>query len=319
MPGLQEGPRRLRHLAGPFPVKAMAAPRPREYGPALLGAGLLAASFLASGCATRAPFNPDDPQNVRFMGDVLYQAWRRDRRTPVVSARFPEWTEREAYGVQHRFVESRMRHDRAGGLKIGLSSEREMERYGAVQPAVGVLWENRRETPGRRIAIPRDGFMFVEPEIGFMVRRAILGPLPAAADLADYLEAAVPVVELPWVDFERGRTLVRTDLIASNLGSEGYVVGEPVSLDGLDLAALPVTVFSDGRRRVDTTGAAAYGGDPLAAARWIINEGTRRGWRLKPGDIIITGNLSPITLPAVPGIWRIDFGPLGEVEFFLRR
>ena len=55
-------------------------------------------------------------------------------------------------------------------------------------------------------------------------------------------------------------------------------------------------------------------GDPLDGVVWIANELSRRGFGLRPGDIIATGTWTGLHF--VRGAPRIvaDFGTLGRVE-----
>ena len=103
-------------------------------------------------------------------------------------------------------------------------------------------------------------------------------------------------------------------LVPTDIATRDVALGAPVAAGTVDLAAVKVLATHDGR----TLGERAAG--PANAAlwesvRWIVNEfALARGYRVEAGHIVMPGNLTGLHAGA-PGHYRIDYGPLGSVEF----
>jgi 2-keto-4-pentenoate hydratase len=55
-------------------------------------------------------------------------------------------------------------------------------------------------------------------------------------------------------------------------------------------------------------------GDQWLALQWLINQTLANGWEINPDHLLITGAIGKM-LAADPGHYRIDYGPLGIIEF----
>jgi 2-keto-4-pentenoate hydratase len=60
-------------------------------------------------------------------------------------------------------------------------------------------------------------------------------------------------------------------------------------------------------------GTDALGGQWKAALR-LVNTMVKQGWKIEPGQIIITGALGRM-VPGKPGNYIADYGPLGTITF----
>ena len=56
---------------------------------------------------------------------------------------------------------------------------------------------------------------------------------------------------------------------------------------------------------------------PLSLALWLINTIVQQGWKIKRGQIIITGAL-PKAIPGKPGKYTADFEKLGKISFEIK-
>ena len=58
-------------------------------------------------------------------------------------------------------------------------------------------------------------------------------------------------------------------------------------------------------------------GNQLKAAMWMINSILEKGWKIEPGQVLITGAL-PKAIPGKPGKYVADFEKLGKISFEIK-
>ncbi len=188
-----------------------------------------------------------------------------------------------AYAVQARLTALRTaRGARRIGWKLGYTSAAMREQMGVEAPNLGPLLDTMIVTDGvvpETLAQPR-----VEPEVAVVV-----GPDGGPAQV----RAALEIVDSVWRDYRFTLELNTAD----GSSAAGVVLGPELS--AADLPALPVTLRRNGDVVGQATAAAAMG-HPLTAWEWLAAELARRGERLHPGDIVITGGLTA-AVPIGPG------------------
>lgn len=180
-----------------------------------------------------------------------------------------------AYAVQGRLTALRIaRGARRIGWKLGYTSAVMREQMGVDAPNLGPLLDSMLVTDGlvpQALVQPR-----VEPEVAVVV-----GPDGGPAQV----RAALEIVDSVWRDYRFTLELNTAD----GSSAAGVVLGPELSED--DLPALPVTLRRGGEVVGEATAAAAMG-HPFTALEWLAGELARRGERLLPGDIVITGGLT---------------------------
>ncbi len=180
-----------------------------------------------------------------------------------------------AYAVQGRLTALRTaRGARRIGWKLGYTSAAMREQMGVDAPNLGPLLDTMLVAGGvvpGALAQPR-----VEPEVAVVV-----GPDGGPAQV----RAALEIVDSVWRDYRFTLELNTAD----GSSAAGVVLGP--ELDASDLPDLPVTLRRDGAVVGRATAAAAMG-HPFAALEWLAGELGRRGERLVPGDVVITGGLT---------------------------
>lgn len=249
------------------------------------------------------------------LGNILMEAYKANQKIPVVSTHNPNLDVKGAYRVQKAYVEQRLSQDQIGGFKCGLVSKAAQKRFGLNAPAAGVLFASGKNTSCSPI-IAKSAFkrLLIETEIGFMVAKPITKPLKNAVELYRYIQNVMPVIELPDVGF--AGKIKGIDIIAASVGSAQFIVGKEKEFRGLDLNSIFVTLTLDGEvinigRGSDTMG------DQWKAALWLINTVVEQGYKIEPGQILITGAL-PKPLPGKPGKYVADFKGLGTISFEIK-
>ena len=252
----------------------------------------------------------------RECAEILIKAHREGRPIPILSTQFPEMGVGEAYAVQKDYVSLRLGDDRIAGFKAGLTTRAVQEKFGIDAPVSGVLFESGRK--GNQAVVDSSEFrrLVLETEIGFVVGQEISGPLTEVQELKSRIQEVFPAIELPDLGFADMKQLKGVDIIAANVSSKQFIAGAVRNVADLDLNAIEVSLTRDGELVNQGRGSDALG-DQWQAALWLVNTLTSQGYRLSPGQIIITGALGRVT-PGQPGKYVADYGDFGKVTFEIR-
>lgn len=248
--------------------------------------------------------------------EILLKAHREGRPIPLLSLDYPEMGVGEAYVVQKDYVSRRLVDDSVAGFKAGLTARAVQEKFGVDAPVSGVLFESGRKGDGAVIEASAFKVPMLETELGFVVGQEISGPLREVTELKSRIQEVFPAIELPDLGFADMRHLKGVDIIAANVSSKQFIIGPLQKASDFDLNAVEVTLSLDGREVSRGRGPEAMD-DQWQAALWLVNTVTAQGYRLKPGQVIITGALGQVT-PGLPGAYVADYGELGKVSFEIR-
>jgi 2-keto-4-pentenoate hydratase/acetyl esterase/lipase len=185
------------------------------------------------------------------------------------------------------------------------------------RPFHGVLFRAGRlaATPAPTIATDAKRPIYVETEIGYVIATDIGTKLRVPRQALTTVQALVPVIEIPVnVAPLMGGTVVASDIVAVNGGSNQFIVGAQVAPSAVpDLDALTVSLKRDGQLVHEAKGNEAQGGQ-AAMLMNLINQIVEQGHVLRAGDIIISGALGG-PKPGDKGTYTADYGPLGKIEF----
>ncbi len=206
-----------------------------------------------------------------------------------------EWTDLDlatAYAIQDEVLRRKVAAgETVIGVKLGLTSRAKQQRMNVSSPLTGWLTDamvlpTGAPVPQSELIHPR-----AEPEIVFVLGRALAGPGVTAAtalEAVDRVYCGLEIIDSRYRDFR----FTLPDVVADNASSARFVLGS-VGLppDRLDLALEAVLLEVDGAIVDSATGAAVQGhpGEALALA---ANDLGRRGLRLEAGWIVLTGGMT---------------------------
>jgi len=206
-----------------------------------------------------------------------------------------------AYAVAQRNV-ARARAERGwrlNGHKIGLTSPAVQRQLGVDRPDFGMLFAELAHASGEEVPVTYLLQPKVEAEVAFVLRHDLDLKVHTIADVisaVDYVLPALEIVDSRVADWK----ITFIDTVADNASSGRYVLGTvPVRLDGLDLAAVEMTMDVNSEQ-VSTGNGAACLGNPLIAARWLADTMSQAGTPLRAGGVVLTGALGPMATVA-PG------------------
>src|SRR5574341_927767 len=254
--------------------------------------------------------------NVSKLADILIEAQRENHPIPVLSNQYPELDVETAYRVQKAYIKRRLAEDQIAGFKAGLTSAEIQKRFGVTFPVSGVLFAS-----GKKLNSPIiDKSMFkvptIETEIGFLVGRPRTHSLKNVSELYETIQAVLPVVELPDLGFTGLKKVKVADIIASNVSSSQFIVGDQKDAKGLDLNNITATLSLNGQIVNQGKGKDALG-DQWNTALWLVDAITKQGWTIEPGYILITGVLGKM-IDGRKGKYIADFGSLGKILFEIK-
>lgn len=218
----------------------------------------------------------------------------------------------DAYRIQRASMSRReARGERRIGVKLGFTSRAKMAQMGVDSLIWGWLTDAMLEEEGSTVDLDRFIHPRVEPEVCFLVRRAIDRPL-TALEAGDYLEAVAPAMEIIDSRYQAFRFSL-VDVIADNCSSAGLVVGAWARpFDALRNRG--VLLRMDGREvEVGSTGAIL--GHPLRAVVQASRLVSQAEMTLPAGSLIMAG-AATAARPLTPGFHvQAVVSGLGAVEF----
>ncbi|MBV8775962.1 MAG: fumarylacetoacetate hydrolase family protein [Alphaproteobacteria bacterium] len=201
------------------------------------------------------------------------------------------------------------------GYKIGATSSEVQQLLACREPIYAPLLREHVLASGTTFPLPA-GLMGIECEFGFVMGR----DFPAANETADIAAARSAVAEC-FVGLELvGRRVApnvplneRTAIADFSL-DVAVVRGAPIpEWERHDLATMPVRAVVDGATLASGTGAAVLG-HPLNSLLWLAAALSKRGQRLRKGEIIFTGTCTGITKVAAGQLFEGRFADLPAVE-----
>lgn len=244
----------------------------------------------------------------------LANAWSIGEGVLPITTLEPDLTIDEAYQIQlltiNKAVES---GQRITGKKIGLTSKAMQEMLGVGEPDYGHLLDQMEVENGGTISPNQVLQPKVEGEIGFILKKDLIGPNVTAMDVLQATDVIVPAIEV--VDSRiKDWKIKLADTVADNASSGLYVLGgTPKKITDVDIKQIGMALYKNGTLQNTGVGAAALG-NPVKCVAWLANKLANYGITLKTGEIILSGALSA-AIEAKPGDeFKVVFSDLGEVS-----
>ncbi|GIV59642.1 MAG: hypothetical protein KatS3mg043_0731 [Rhodothermaceae bacterium] len=191
------------------------------------------------------------------------------------------------------------------GYKAGLTTPTTQARFSATEPIRGVLLRDMLRPSGDTVATLFGARPVFEGDLVVRVGDEAINTATTDTALLAALDAAIPFIELPDLLYDPAYLLDARALTAANAGARLGILGPPIPLpasgDAYErLAALRVMLL-DTAGTVVAEGEGTYLLDhPLHVVRWLRDTLHADGIRLKKGDLLSLGSLTPL-LPVQPG------------------
>ncbi len=236
-------------------------------------------------------------QSVEVLAEQLDKAFRTKVPIPPLSDSSGLTQVEDAYAIQEHWTAMREgRGERIVGRKIGLTSLAIQKQLGVNEPDYGNLWEssfyetinNRAEVPAGDHLQPR-----MEGEVAFLIGRPLHGSHITPQEVLAATDAMALVVEIVASRIADWKIKL-VDTIADNASYGGFVLGQWDSrLRTEDLRLLGMTIAKNGEPIAEGIGAAAMG-HPAVSVAWLANKLSEFGVSLQPGDVVLSGGITPM-------------------------
>ena len=248
-------------------------------------------------------------ESIKALAEALDSAWRTKTPIPPLSESHAINQVEDAYAIQAHWTAMRQaRGERIVGRKIGLTSLAIQKQLSVNEPDYGSLWESSYyETVGQRAEVPASDHLQprMEGEIAFLIGRPLCGPHITAQEVLAATDALALVVEIVASRIADWRIKL-VDTIADNASYGGFVLGQWDSrLRTQDLRLLGMTISKNGEHVAEGIGAAAMG-HPAVSVAWLANKLSEFNVALQPGDVILSGGITPMQPVTAGDIFTIN-------------
>jgi 2-keto-4-pentenoate hydratase len=244
---------------------------------------------------------------------ALHRAQQECAPIQPLSEVYPALTPAQSYAIQSEWLAlKRAEGGQVIGRKIGLTSKAMQQQLGVDQPDYGFLLNTMVVQPGGTIARSELILPRIEPEIAFWLSEDLRGPNITVENVLRATRGVSASFEL--VDSRVANWRIKlVDTIADNASSARVIASERVvALDGLDLAAITVTMKRNGEIVGEGAGAAVLG-HPAAAVAWLANKLAEFDISLLAGQLVLPGAMCAAVTVAAGDTFEASFSGLGDV------
>ncbi|HLZ60314.1 MAG TPA: fumarylacetoacetate hydrolase family protein [Ktedonosporobacter sp.] len=250
---------------------------------------------------------------IQNLAVALHHAEREHAPIQPLSEVYPALTPTQSYAIQSAWLA--LKEAEGGqviGRKIGLTSQAMQQQLGVDQPDYGFLLKTMVVQPGSTIQRGELIQPRIEPEIAFWLSEDLRGPGITVEQVQRATRGVSASFEL--VDSRVANWRIKlVDTIADNASSARVIASERVvALDGLDLAAVTVTMKRNGETVGHGTGAAVLG-HPAAAVAWLANKLAEFDVALQAGQLILPGAMCAAVTVEAGDTFEASFSELGDV------
>jgi 2-oxo-3-hexenedioate decarboxylase len=255
-----------------------------------------------------------EKEKIKKIASFLIDAENEKKEVIRITAEYPDLSAEEAYAIQEELVNIRLGQGyRMVGPKMGLTSHAKMKQMNVQEPIYGYIFDymviDEDVLHVNELIHPK-----VEAEIAFILGKDIEGPNVTANEVLASTEYVVPALEVIDSRYESFQFTL-PDVIADNASSSrvffGSVMKKPEEME-LDLVG--VTLSINGELK-DLGASAAVLGHPANSVAMLANMLSRKGKKLKAGQIVLTGGITGAQLVSQGDVVSAKWDGLGTVEF----
>jgi len=233
-----------------------------------------------------------DARTIAGLAEHLETCELQARDTPMITEEHFGMDWDDAYAIQDEILRRKLsRGARLIGLKAGLTSHAKMKQMHVNTPVFGFLVDRFSVPEGAEIKVRELIHPKVEPEIAFVLKRALKGPgchIGAVLAATDFVLPGIEVIDSRYRDFKFDAKSV----VADNTSASRFAVGgRAMRPDQVDMRTLGVVMEKNGEVVALGAGAAVLG-HPAAAVAWLANHLGRRGREIPAGSVILSGGVT---------------------------
>ncbi|MDZ4253344.1 MAG: 2-oxo-3-hexenedioate decarboxylase [Sulfuritalea sp.] len=254
-----------------------------------------------------------DTATIARLAEHLENCELQAQDTLKITDQHPDMDWDDAYAIQEEIKRRKLaRGIRIPGLKAGLTSFAKMKQMGVDTPVFGFITDYGSVPDGGEIRIDDLIHPKVEPEIVFVLKRALKGPgchIGSVLAATDFVMAGIEVIDSRYRDFKFDLKSV----IADNTSSARFVVGSRIRpVDALDLRTVGVVLEKNGEI-VSLGAGAAVLGHPATAVAMLANHLGARDQEIPAGAMILSGGITEAVAVARGDSIKLRVQGLGAV------
>lgn len=233
-----------------------------------------------------------DVPTIAGLAEHLETCELQARDTPKITDEHPSMDWGDAYAIQDEILRRKLaRGARLIGLKAGLTSHAKMKQMGVDTPVFGFLVDSFSVPEGGEVKTRELIHPKVEPEIAFVLKRALKGPgchIGAVLAATEFVLPGIEVIDSRYRDFKFDLKSV----VADNTSAARFVVGgRAMRPEQVDMRTLGVVMEKNGEVVSIGAGAAVLG-HPAAAVAALANHLGQRGQEIPAGAVILSGGVT---------------------------
>jgi 2-oxo-3-hexenedioate decarboxylase len=157
----------------------------------------------------------------------------------------------------------------------------------------------------------------VEAEIAFVLGEDLQGPGVTGDEALRATRYVLPALEFVDSRYENFKFTL-PDVVADNTSASRFVLGSKLTApDGLDLDLIGVTLQINGEIRGLGAGAAVLG-HPANSVAMLANMLSRKGEKLKAGDVVLTGGITEAIRVEPGDVVTAKLDQLGDVSVVVK-
>lgn len=251
---------------------------------------------------------------VEQISNELIEAERTCTPIEALTDRFPDVTYEDAYAVQLKTFDTRVRNGAViVGKKIGLTSRAMQDQFNIREPDYGMITDTMMAREGAPVPMSSLILPRIEPEIAFLLKEDLKGPGINAANVIEATEGVLPAFEVIDSRYRDWKITVK-DSISDNASAALMILGGVLTpVKDLDLRYTGLVLEKNGE--VVSTGAgAAVLGNPAESVAWLANKLTEYGITLKKGEFVMSGSLVSAVKVEAGANLRATFDRIGAVS-----
>ncbi|MEQ9548580.1 MAG: hydratase [Coleofasciculus sp. G3-WIS-01] len=249
----------------------------------------------------RTPCQTQDTGGVitpdsRFLDELVTHYLNR---IPLETAP-PNLTVTEAEQLRDRFIEKLTPIlGQSIGYKAGLTSTTAQKQFNVSHPLRGILLAQMLLPTGSIVPANFGARPLFEGDLIVRVGSEAINQATTRQEVLAALDAVIPFIELPDLIYESGIKLDAADLIAINVGARLGIVGEPIPLTATPewqerLGNIKLVILDETGKELATGTSNVLLEHPLDVVLWLRDDLKSGGKRLKKGDLLSLGTITPL-------------------------
>lgn len=252
-------------------------------------------------------------KTIKEIAMSIVKAEKEVKSIKKISETYENITLEDSYAIQKEVFNIKEENgEKIIGKKIGLTSKGIQEQIGVFEPDFSLITD-------KNILMPYDSLKMselinprLEPEIAFVLKEDLKGPIVSIWDVIRATEGIFPAFEIVDTRFQDYDFTI-FDTISDSASYGRIIVGNKMTeLEDVDIENIPLSIFKN-NELVDTATSAEVMGNPINAVVWLANKMIEMGQYLRKGEVILSGSFTPV-LEMEPGdFFEANFGQVGKI------